>query len=342
MNMDRTPFGHSSQAPLGDDAVRSTNDDAAVSRLSAVNLGYLTDPYLKSFVRRPQRRPPIINRGTYTRSAAIDSLTLRFLGDSPSSKQIVSLGAGSDTRYFLLKARNTQPKRYFEIDFPEITSRKAQAIKRSKELTGLIGEHSIAGGGTELHGHDYFLLAGDLRQFDSTLQRLVSLGFDKSLPTLFLSECVLIYLDPSDADRVVEQAASFVTSGAFLTYEQILPDDAFGTMMLQNLKVGIYPEISLFDEIPNSIGDEKARNLELPGIHAYPTLDSQRGRYLKAGWKQAFAMDLNEFWEKRVEEDEKARVSRLEIFDEVEEWHLLSGHYCISWAVKGHALLSPT
>ena len=32
------------------------------------------------------------------------------------------------------------------------------------------------------------------------------------------------------------------------------------------------------------------------------------------------------------------RVSRLEIFDEVEEWHLLSGHYCVSWAVKGNAL----
>ena len=51
----------------------------------------------------------------------------------------------------------------------------------------------------------------------------------------------------------------------------------------------------------------QSRNIELPGIHAYPTLESQRERYLKAGWELAFAMDLNEFWEGKVNESEKAR-----------------------------------
>ncbi|CAJ0765976.1 18699_t:CDS:2, partial [Entrophospora sp. SA101] len=48
---------------LEDEAIRETNDDAATSKLSAVNVGYLNDKFVKYFVRRTTRRPPIINRG---------------------------------------------------------------------------------------------------------------------------------------------------------------------------------------------------------------------------------------------------------------------------------------
>jgi hypothetical protein len=51
-----------------DDAtVQDTDNDASVSRMSAVELGYLDDPFARSFVRNPSltsRRLPIINRGT--------------------------------------------------------------------------------------------------------------------------------------------------------------------------------------------------------------------------------------------------------------------------------------
>lgn len=44
--------------------IQSTDTDAAVSRLSAVSLGYLIDPYASIFVQGPStRRLPIINRG---------------------------------------------------------------------------------------------------------------------------------------------------------------------------------------------------------------------------------------------------------------------------------------
>ncbi len=51
-----------------DSTIQGTDTDAAVSRLSAVDAGYLEDPYAAFFVSRmdgpPQRRFPIINRGT--------------------------------------------------------------------------------------------------------------------------------------------------------------------------------------------------------------------------------------------------------------------------------------
>ena len=47
-----------------DQSIQLTDTDAAVSRLSAVSLGYLDDPFAQHFVDGPGiRRLPIINRG---------------------------------------------------------------------------------------------------------------------------------------------------------------------------------------------------------------------------------------------------------------------------------------
>lgn len=60
--------GQGSSAGAAHDAtIQGTDNDAAVSRLSAVELGYLDDPYARYFVQSvdgpPARRLPIINRG---------------------------------------------------------------------------------------------------------------------------------------------------------------------------------------------------------------------------------------------------------------------------------------
>ena len=50
---------------LHDRIVQQTDQDASVSRLSAVEVGYLDDPFAKYFVHgEGQRRYPIINRGS--------------------------------------------------------------------------------------------------------------------------------------------------------------------------------------------------------------------------------------------------------------------------------------
>jgi [phosphatase 2A protein]-leucine-carboxy methyltransferase len=50
-----------------DDAVKGTDQDAAGSRVSCVELGYLHDPYAKLFATQPAtRRLPLLNRGTTT------------------------------------------------------------------------------------------------------------------------------------------------------------------------------------------------------------------------------------------------------------------------------------
>ena len=57
-------LGDEEEKAAKDQIVQQTDQDASVSRLSAVEAGYLNDPFAKQFVSGPsQRRFPIINRG---------------------------------------------------------------------------------------------------------------------------------------------------------------------------------------------------------------------------------------------------------------------------------------
>lgn len=62
------------------------------------------------------------------------------------------------------------------------------------------------------------------------------------LPTLYLAECVLIYLEPSEAEAVLATTAALAAEAgapaAIAIYEQTRPDDAFGSTMIHNLEVG--------------------------------------------------------------------------------------------------------
>ena len=62
-----------------DDAVVATGTDAAISKLSAARIGYTADDFIPHFVdakRRRLRRAPLINRGYFARSCAVDTLVL--------------------------------------------------------------------------------------------------------------------------------------------------------------------------------------------------------------------------------------------------------------------------
>ncbi|XP_020091436.1 tRNA wybutosine-synthesizing protein 4 isoform X3 [Ananas comosus] len=122
-------------------AVQATNDDAAASKLSCVKKGYMKDDYVHLFVRRPIRRAPIINRGYFARWAVLRKLLLQFLktesqcNDSDQKqKQILSLGAGFDTTYFQLMDEGIAPHLYVELDFKEVTSKKAALIDHYSQL----------------------------------------------------------------------------------------------------------------------------------------------------------------------------------------------------------------
>lgn len=74
-------------------------------------------------------------------------------------------------------------------------------------------------------------------------------------------------------------------------------------------------------------------------------MDSQRQRYKTCGWDHVEVLDMNSVYNYFLPKSEvtryllhqcnlltESRIGRLELFDEVEEWNLIQGHYCIVWA----------
>lgn len=265
------------------------------------------------------------DKGTYVRTKAIDRLVDQFLASEPATtKQIVSLGAGSDTRYFRLMCRNPRPLLvYHELDFPTNTTHKISAIKKSSSLTGSISEPLLVStDGTKLDSPNYHIHAVDLRTFylpqPSQTPPSAPHDLDPSLPTLLISECCLIYLTPDAADAVVNYFTGHIfpasTPIGLVLYEPINPFDAFGKVMVSNLA---------------------ARGIILQTLHKYNSLEAQRERLKMYGFTEGReALDVDAIYEKWVGEEEKDRVNKLEMLDEIEEWRLLARHYCVAWGWK--------
>lgn len=140
------PGPSSSSAVARDDAaIRSTDNDAVGARMAAIQHHYIeADPYTPllygtaTSLSAPLTRPPIINIGTFLRCQAIDNLVDGFLRQGENSqKQIISLGAGSDSRYWRLHCdarKRPKLRHYVELDFKELTMSKVEKIIRHKEL----------------------------------------------------------------------------------------------------------------------------------------------------------------------------------------------------------------
>uniref|UniRef100_A0A8C2VL19 tRNA wybutosine-synthesizing protein 4 n=1 Tax=Chinchilla lanigera TaxID=34839 RepID=A0A8C2VL19_CHILA len=306
-------------------AVQSTNDSSALSKSSLASRGYVDDAFASLLVPATARRAPLIHRGYYIRARAVSHCVHAFLRrtsacpDAPRA-QILSLGAGSDSLYFRLKASGLLARAgVWEVDFLEVARRKAERIGETPELCALIGPFQRGSPESALcfESLDYRILGLDLRQLRQLDEALDAAGLAAAAPTLLLAEAVLTYLQPSSAAALIAWAARRFPNALFVLYEQTKPHDAFGQVMLQH-----------FQQL----------NSPLHGLDLFPDVEAQRRRFLQAGWPACSAMDMNEFYRCFLPAEERLRVERLEPFDEFEEWHLKCAHYFILTASRGDAL----
>jgi len=312
-----------------DKIVQKTDQDASDSRMSAVALDYLEDPFAECFTSgQITKRYPIINRGTYARTTAIDKLVDQFLSTDPDQpKQIISLGAGSDTRYFRIVTKSPSIHLiYHELDFPANTTSKVSTIKRSPSLSKAIHTHlqnhsdselQIAADGTTIYSPVYSIHAIDLRSlFTGDPDSLPTLpNLSPTTPTLLLSECCLIYLSPASADGVLKSLTTHIippsTPLSIIIYEPIRPFDSFGQVMISNLA---------------------QRGIVLQTLRKFASLSAQKLRLKFAGFVSGQeAADVDFIFNKWLDDEEKHRVGRCEMLDELEEWVLLARHYAVAW-----------
>lgn len=88
--------GQPPQTTKTDDFIMDTNNSSIVSKRSVEKLYYPGQKeYFRYFVRKFQRRSPLINRGYWLRMKAVDSAVRKFLNQNQGTKKIVvNLGCG--------------------------------------------------------------------------------------------------------------------------------------------------------------------------------------------------------------------------------------------------------
>ena len=282
--------------------------------------------------------------------------------------QIISLGAGSDTRFFRLRRSEPELRErlvYHELDFESNTlGRKIDRIrspglrKAAREICGLdVGSDDVQvlANGSSLRSDGYCIHPIDLRTLARSQSPLSDV--DITIPTLLISECCLVYLSPHDADAVLAYFASLfptTTPLAIVIYEPIRSHDAFGRTMVSNLTARgiVLQTVEKYKDLLEQRGrlrevglgivrNRKAESDQQEGQEAKGRGGDEEGVDAKEDGKGgrreggAEAADIDFIWKHWISDDEKERVEKLEWMDEVEEFVLLGRHYCLSWGWRG-------
>lgn len=257
-----------------------------------------------------RRRPVIIHRGYATRVYMVRAFIESFLRGE-GRRQVVFLGSGFDSAPLLLlssaenaSSSSSETQRsinVFEVDFEDVISMKQAVLEASRAVLLPV------------------FVAADLRSCEDLFAKLSSAGFDPTLPTLIVTECVFLYLEKSATEALCARFGATCAHCAWLSYDMISPSDSFGRVMLRNLT---------------------SRGFHLPGVIDFPDLFSQEKRFLQFGWTQATSRTMLEYYRVHLSADVRTRIEAVELLDEIEEWQLIMNHYAVTIAVNCTELTS--
>lgn len=312
-----------------DEKTRFSARDSLGCKFSACRLGYFQDPFIQAVhsalnhtggKSNQVRRSPIIHRGYYARNEIFTKVMADFFAaTAESSRQVLFLGAGFDTTPLIPYQQELPGVRTFEVDFPDIIKSKVDIFRTIPGIVTLLDTYPtdvapVTTRTTTTIGPHTFI-SQDLRNAQAVSANLTESGFDPTLPTLVLSECVLVYMGKDATLALATELGQIMQSDAlWLTYDMITPNDVYGKNMIRNLQ---------------NVG------FEIPGLKDFPTLEDQKDRFLLTGWSDSHSCNMRFYYDKLLPQESKERISKLEILDEVEEWNMLMEHYSLTIATKG-------
>lgn len=312
------------QAKAQDDQVMSTNSSSIVSKRSVEKLYYPDElHFFRFFVKKFQRRAPLINRGYHLRLHVIDVLVRDFLMQPQKEgewkqKVVVNLGCGSDVLPWQCLSRYPdlcKMVKFVDVDFPDLIERKRQTVEATPELKGMLGwprEPGELAPPLVFESNEYVQIGCDLRDLKTLREGLEMVVDLENCSFLFVAEVSITYMETDGADKVIEWASS-QRDAEFVLLEQILPsgkDHPFATTMLNH-----------FNKL----------NTPIKSVATYPTLDSQLQRFSSRGFNSVLGWTLWQAWadERFLSAADRRKLDEVEPFDEWEEFALFASHYCI-------------
>ncbi|KFY13852.1 hypothetical protein V492_03016 [Pseudogymnoascus sp. VKM F-4246] len=313
------------KASKQDDSIMGTNNSSIVSKRSVERLYYPNEPhFFRYFVKKPQRRAPLINRGYWLRMKAIDHVVSQFLKETTEKKKIVvNLGCGYDPLPWQSWVRYPEASRdvtFVDIDYRDLIVRKRDMVQQTSELNSVLNNLEFPKDGDVLLRSDQYMQVGcDLRDL-TKLEKFFSSEFDLSNSIVFCTaEVSIAYMDVATSDALIKWVGSLPYS-RFCLLEQLLPGGPrhpFAITMLAH-----------FDKLQTP----------LRPVLAYPTTQDQENRFKKAGWEDVCARNLWELWGSSdfLSPEERMQLDEFEPFDEWEEFALFGCHYTLLEASNVH------
>ncbi|XP_074596250.1 leucine carboxyl methyltransferase 1 [Brevipalpus obovatus] len=260
----------------GDDGIMMTNDDCTNCKRCAVKMGYWSDDYIDLFTR----------------------------GSPRIERKTPEINRGYFVRVFAVHQVIEQ-----FLDHVNRAGQQCQIVDLGCGFDTLFWR---------LHGGKNFKCIRSFVDLDlsgTTSRKVMHIRHkNSSIPTLFLSECVLIYMDVKDSNNILSWISSHFNHTVFINYEQVEIFDRFGQIMVENLR---------------------QRACELLDLESCRSLDTQKSRFMNSGWENVKAWDMHHIYRYKVPEEEIRRVEKIEFFDEANLLEQLLKHYCLVVASKG-------
>ncbi|RDW62938.1 tRNA methyltransferase PPM2 [Aspergillus mulundensis] len=299
------------------DLVMGTNNSSIVSKRSVEMLYYPEPHFFRYFVKKPQRRAPLINRGYWLRMHAMEESVRRFMREpSDKPKFVLNLGCGFDPLPFILLSADRSlcsQTTFVDIDYEKLMLNKKAALREAGALTQILENVEFASdeSAVQIRSGQYVAVGCDLKNLDKLDRVLKTEVLPADCSVLFLAEVSLTYMDVKSANAVVKWASKLSNDAQFCILEQFFPDGSnhpFASTMMKHFgKLGA----------------------PLYSIHEYPSLTDQERRFTEAGWTHAHARSLWDLWsdDEFVSSALRTSLDSVESFDEWEEFALFASHY---------------
>lgn len=193
-----------------------TNSYSIVSKRSVEKLYFADEPaFLKPFVSKFRKRAPLINRGYWLRTRAIEDAVNRFLdADSGRPKAVVNLGCGYDPLPFRTKyKRKGTDARFIDVDFPDLIERKVAIVTKDETLSSYLGPvpptHTNYGGSDITDFGWYCTVGCDLGDIYDVTRIFEDVLDIEECDILFLAEVSITYMPLNKANRLLSWTASY-------------------------------------------------------------------------------------------------------------------------------------
>ncbi|KAJ9496531.1 tRNA methyltransferase ppm2 [Exophiala xenobiotica] len=305
--------------------IMGTNNSSIVSKRSVERL-YLPQPHFyRYFVKKPQRRAPLINRGYWLRMRAVDWVVRQFLERPTDQKKIIiNLGCGYDPIPFQWLAQDRDlcsGTKFVDVDFEELMISKREIIRNTPKMRDLlsINDDVPQEKGIMLDSEEYVAVGCDLRN-PRRLERLLRsvVDLDDCL-VLCVAEVSITYMAAEDSDALIAWTSTLSPDVTFCLLEQQSPDrpdNPFTATMMKH-----------FAKL----------NTPLRSVFKYPGCHTQTLRFQSAGFHMVETQNLWELWAdpRFLSPSQRMSLDEVEPFDEWEEFALFASHYALIIAQTG-------